>query len=73
MLNADGGVREYFTRYRQVLTDLMNDLEPTSDITDEFIDKAAQDTDNMVGDKPRAEIRQWRDQMIKKICALKRE
>jgi 3-hydroxyacyl-CoA dehydrogenase len=69
--NADGGVREYFTRYRQAYIDLMNSLGPTPQFNAEQIERWGQGTDAMVRGVAREEIRAWRDRMVRKIRLLK--
>lgn len=71
--NADGGVREYLTRYRQALVELMNNLDPTPTFAPDQIERLAQGTDQMVGGTPRADLRRWRDRMVRKIRLLKNE
>jgi 3-hydroxyacyl-CoA dehydrogenase len=71
--NADGGVREYFTRYRQAYLNLMNGLGPTPSFDPALIEQLGEATDAMVNNAPRAEIRRWRDKMVTKIRALKKE
>ena len=71
--NADGGVREYFTRYRGDYTELMNDLGPTPEFDAASIEQMGKATDEMVGSIDRGEIRGWRDRMVRKIRALKKE
>jgi len=69
--NADGGVREYLTRYREAYIEGMNDLYPTPSFDDAMIERLGRATDKMTGRVPRAKIRRWRDRMIHKIRALK--
>lgn len=71
--NADGGVREYFTRYRQAYIGLMNDLGPTPAFDPEQIERWGRATDAMVGHTPRALIRAWRDRLVGRIRRLKQE
>jgi 3-hydroxyacyl-CoA dehydrogenase len=71
--NADGGVRQYFTRYRRDYTELMNDLGPTPEFDAASIEQMGKATDEMVGGIDRTEIRGWRDRMVRKIRALKKE
>jgi len=71
--NADGGVREYFTRYRDAYIDGMNDLYPTPSFDDTMLERLGRATDKMVGRVPRAKIRRWRDRMIREIRSLKEE
>jgi 3-hydroxyacyl-CoA dehydrogenase len=69
--NADGGVREYFTRYGDDYVELMNALGPTPAFDPASIERIGQATDDMVGDIDRAKICRWRDRMVRKIRALK--
>lgn len=71
--NADGGVRQYFTRYRDDYIELMNDLGPTPEFDAGSVEQMGKATDEMVGGLDRAEIRRWRDRMVRKIRALKKE
>jgi 3-hydroxyacyl-CoA dehydrogenase len=69
--NADGGIREYFTRYGQAYKDCMNELGSTPSFDPEMIERLAQGTDAMMGNAPRSEILRWRDRLIRKIRELK--
>jgi L-gulonate 3-dehydrogenase len=69
--NADGGVREYFTRFREAYIEGMNDLYPTPSFDEEMIERLGRGTDAMAGSAPRDGIRRWRDRMIRKIRTLK--
>jgi len=71
--NADGGVREYFTRYRQAYIDLMNDLGPTPAFDPQQIERWGRATDLMVGDTPRDRLRAWRDRLVGRIRRLKQD
>jgi L-gulonate 3-dehydrogenase len=71
--NADGGVREYFTRYRGAYTEIMNDLGPTPAFEPDQIERWGQATDAMVGETPREQIHSWRDRMVRKIRMLKQD
>ena len=71
--NADGGVREYFTRYRGAYIELMNDLSPTPGFDPEQIERWGQATDAMVGRASRDRLRAWRDRLVRGILRLKRE
>lgn len=70
---ADGGIREYFMRFGDSFTDLVNRLGPTPFINEDLVQKLGQGTDAMMGTAPRAEIRRWRDRLIRRICRLKEE
>ena len=69
--NADGGVREYFTRYGTAYIELMSDLGPTPAFTPEQIERWGRATDAMTGDAPRDRLRAWRDRLVRKIRRLK--
>jgi len=69
--NADGGVREYFSRYKQAYLGLMNNLGSTPSFDPALIEQLGKATDAMVGNAPRAEIRRWRDRLVRKIRAVK--
>jgi 3-hydroxyacyl-CoA dehydrogenase len=71
--NADGGVREYFTRYRGAYIELMNDLSPTPGFDPEQIERWGQATDAMAGRASRDRLRAWRDRLVRGILRLKRE
>lgn len=70
--NADGGVREYFTRYAGSFRFLMDDLGETPMLDEALIERLGAETDRMVGDASREDIRAWRDRMVARITALKR-
>jgi len=69
--NADGGVREYYTRYRQSYIEFMNDLAPTPSFDDDTIERLARGVDAMMGRVSRARARRWRDRMVRRIRAIK--
>jgi len=69
--NADGGVREYYTRFRDSYIEFMNDLASTPSFDDGMIERLALGTDAMIGKTKRAKIRRWRDRTIRRIRALK--
>ena len=71
--NADGGVREYFTRFRQDYIDLMNDLEGTPPIDDAFVEHLGRAVDEATHGTAVAEINRWRDVMVREIRALKQK
>lgn len=71
--NADGGVREYFTRYGKAYIELMSDLGPTPAFSPEQIERWGQATDAMTGDTPRDRLRAWRDRLVRKIRRLKQD
>ncbi|MBK8649696.1 MAG: hypothetical protein IPN16_24785 [Gemmatimonadetes bacterium] len=61
--NADGGVREYLTRFGGSISGLMNDLSPAP-LAAELIERLGSATDAMVGDTTTAAQRAWRDRMV---------
>jgi 3-hydroxyacyl-CoA dehydrogenase len=69
--NADGGVREYFTRFRESYIRHWKELDQTPSMNTELIERLGQATDQMMNGVSRAETRHWRDRMVRKICALK--
>lgn len=71
--NADGGVREYFTRYGQAYKDCMNELGPTPSFDPEMIERLGQGTDAMTGKASVQQICEWRERLIRKIRKLKAE
>ena len=70
--NADGGAREYFTRYAGSFRWLMDDLGATPSLDAEQIERIGLLTDAMVGDVAPARIREWRDRLLERLVALKR-
>jgi 3-hydroxyacyl-CoA dehydrogenase len=70
--NADGGIREYFTRYREAYVEAMNDLASTPSLDSEMIERLGQGTDAMFNCTSHNKIRRWRDRAVGKICAIKR-
>jgi 3-hydroxyacyl-CoA dehydrogenase len=72
--NADGGVREYYTRYGKDYAALMNDLEPKPpSFNSDMIERIGLQVDAKEGSVPIREICRWRDRMVLKIQALKKE
>jgi L-gulonate 3-dehydrogenase len=71
--NADGGVREYFTRYGRAYVELMNHLGPNPTFDPEQIERWGRATDAMVGGIPRERLRAWRDRLVRKIRRLKQD
>lgn len=71
--NADGGVREYFSRFGGSITRLMNDLAPTPTIDAALIERLGAATDAMVEGVGTAELAAWRDRLVARLTALKRE
>jgi 3-hydroxyacyl-CoA dehydrogenase len=71
--NADGGVREYLTRFAASLQMLMQDLGPTPRIDSELIERIGRQTDASYSTAPLAELRRWRDRMVHEVVRLKGE
>lgn len=71
--NADGGLREYFTRYGQSYIELTNDLGPTPSFSPEQVERLGRGTDAMIGGVPHADLLRWRDRLVMKICEMKKE
>ena len=70
--NADGGVREYYTRYGNDYIAMMNDLDPNPpSFNSDMIERIGRQTDVKEGNAPISEICRWRDRMVLKIQALK--
>jgi 3-hydroxyacyl-CoA dehydrogenase len=69
--NADGGVREYFTRYRTAFQALWSDLMDSPTLTAELIERLGAMTDDMEGRVPRADLRRWRDDLVARIRDLR--
>jgi L-gulonate 3-dehydrogenase len=68
--NADGGAREYFTRYGPAYVAMMDDLGPTPSFAPELIEQIGAQTDALAGVDFAAQ-RRWRDQMVRELRALK--
>lgn len=71
--NADGGVREYLTRFGGSISALMSDLAPTPVLSADLIERLGSATDAMVGDMTATEQRAWRDRLVRRITTLKRD
>ncbi len=71
--NADGGVREYLTRFGGSISALMHDLSPTPSLTPDLIERLGAATDAMLGDTPPTAQRAWRDRLVAQITSLKRD
>ena len=69
--NADGGIREYFTRYGEAYKSCMDQLGPTPSFDEEMIERLGRGTDAMTGNASRDETLRWRDRLIQKIRELK--
>jgi L-gulonate 3-dehydrogenase len=72
--NADGGIREYYTRFGHAYTDLMADLDSTPpSFSPEMIEKIGSQVDIKEGSASNSEICRWRDRMCLKIRTLKED
>ena len=69
--NADGGLREYFTRYGPSYQMLSGDLTSEFALTPELIDSMAKSVDATNRRLPREVQRSWRDDMVVRIRDLK--
>lgn len=69
--NADGGVREYLTRFGSSFEGLWRDLATDTALTPELIERLASGTDLMYRRASREEQRQWRDDMVARVRRLK--
>jgi 3-hydroxyacyl-CoA dehydrogenase len=68
--NADGGAREYFTRYGPAYVAMMDDLFPKPSFAPDLIEQIGAQTDAMTGVDFAAQ-RRWRDQLVRELRALK--
>jgi 3-hydroxyacyl-CoA dehydrogenase len=71
--NADGGAREYFTRYGPAYTALWQDLRTDTVLTPELVDRIGAGAEQMLDGVTVAELMQWRDQLAMGIRRLKAE
>ena len=70
--NADGGIREYYSRFGEGYTTIMKDLDSTPPtFTPDMIEKIGRGVDAMEGKTPLSAICRWRDRMVLRIRALK--
>lgn len=70
--NADGGLREYYGRYGSSYRALIQALDPAAPAFDgEMIDRLSTATEGLVGGATVADLLRWRDDMIRRIRALK--
>jgi 3-hydroxyacyl-CoA dehydrogenase len=69
--NADGGIREYFTRYGEAYKSCMNELGATPSFDPEMIERLGRGTDAMTGNASQTETLRWRNRLIQKIRELK--
>ncbi|MBK8249610.1 MAG: 3-hydroxyacyl-CoA dehydrogenase [Gemmatimonadetes bacterium] len=71
--NADGGVREYFTRYGASFRWLMDDLGSTPSFDATTIERIGAGVDAMYPGVSHEALRAWRDRMVERITDLKRD
>ena len=72
--NADGGIREYYTRYGKAYQSIMNDLDSSPpSFNAAMIELIAEGVENMYGETAVADHCRWRDRLVRKIRALKDE
>jgi len=69
--NADGGLREYFTRFAASLQMLSDDLTSELSLTPELIESMGKSVDATNRRLPRDAQRSWRDDMVVRIRDLK--
>lgn len=69
--NADGGLREYFTRYAHSFQMLCGDLTSEFKLTPELIEAMGKTVDATNRRVPRELQRSWRDDMVLRIRELK--
>jgi 3-hydroxyacyl-CoA dehydrogenase len=69
--NADGGAREYFTRYGAAFGSLWQDLRTDTALTAEVVARIGSETERMLTDIPVADLMTWRDQLTMGIRRLK--
>ncbi len=68
--NADGGVREYFTRFREAYHGLWDQLNTETRFTDELVEQLGRGADRMAP-ASLADQRAWRDRLVEAIRTLK--
>ncbi len=70
--NADGGIREYYTRYGRIYQSIIKDLDPSPPSFDPgLVEEIGRQVDAMEGSAAIEDICHWRDQMVLKLRALK--
>ena len=70
--NADGGIREYYTRFGEAYRELMVDLDSSPpSFSPEMIERIGREVEAKEGPASVGEICRWRDRLILKIRALK--
>ena len=72
--NADGGVREYYTRYGKAYQSIMKDLDSTPPTFDpDMIELIGKGVDDMLGETTVTDCCRWRDRLVRKIRKMKDE
>ena len=70
--NADGGIREYYSRYGESYKTIMEDLDSTPPtFAPDMVERIGRGVDAMEGKTPLSAICRWRDRMVLRIRALK--
>jgi L-gulonate 3-dehydrogenase len=70
--NADGGIREYYSRYRQTYLEIMRELDNSVPAFDErMIEEVAKQVDAMNDGATVAELGRWRDEQVIKLREIK--
>jgi 3-hydroxyacyl-CoA dehydrogenase len=70
--NADGGVREYYSRYKDTYRLILEDLDPAPPAFDpEMIELIGRGVDAMSRKATVVEVCRWRDRLVRKIRDLK--
>jgi 3-hydroxyacyl-CoA dehydrogenase len=71
--NADGGAREYFTRYGASFRWLMDDLGGTPSLDEASIERIGTGVDAMYPGVSHEALRSWRDRLVERITDLKHD
>lgn len=72
--NADGGIREYYTRYGSVYRDIQADLDPApASFSAELIEEIGRQMDELTEGASVSRLCDWRDEMIVKLRAFKKD
>jgi 3-hydroxyacyl-CoA dehydrogenase len=69
--NADQGVREYFTRFRDGFHTLWDNLDTSVRLDDALVERLGEATDRMTAGIPLADQREQRDRAIEELKAVK--
>jgi 3-hydroxyacyl-CoA dehydrogenase len=72
--NADGGIREYYTRFGESYRQMMGALDSTVPAFDAAMtERIGRGVDAMVGGASVGKLCRWRDVMVQRITALKQQ